>query len=251
MNLKNKNIISVARKTSIIFLLLTILALALFGNQIPVFAVPQGAKITLNQTENASVRPVDSHTAAGGSFTTLVLNVTSQTSKWKAYVGNVTGKITLDNSYNYTIYDWAITIVQGEVYVSRNDSVSFSSLACANDGNISAEETTLNINSSTDDSISNTFDQQVHKSFVIGGTGTISNSSCYAIATYVNDSAQPADESATFQEILLSDGLNLVFTTLLENNEPGFDVGTYDFQFIVPDDPGDTSITYYFWAELG
>lgn len=247
----NKNIISVTKKTSIIFLLLIILTLALFVNKTPVLAVPQGAQITFNQTENASVKPADSHTAAGGSFTTLVLNVTSQTSKWKAYVGNVTGKLTLDNSANQTIYDWELTTTQGEVYVSRNESVNFSSLACANDGNISAEENLLNINSSSDDSLSNTFNQTTHKSFIIGGTGTISNSSCYAIATYVNDTSQPADENATFQEVLLSDGENLVFVAILEDDEQGFDLGSYDFQLIAPDDPGETSTTYYFYAELG
>lgn len=251
MNPQNKDILSVARKASIIFLLLIILVLALFVNKSIVLAVPQGATITSSSTENASVRPADSSTAAGGSFTTLVLNVTSQTSKWKAYVGNVTGKMTLDNSANYTIYDWTLTTTQGEVYVSRNDSVSFSSLTCANDGNISSEETFLNINSSSDDSINKTFDQTIHKSFVIGGTGTIDNSTCYAIATYVNDTSQPADENADFQEILLSDGTNLVFTTLLEDEEQGFDLGNYDFQLIVPDDPGATSTTYYFYAELG
>jgi len=251
MNINNKNIISITSKASIIFLLLIILALILLINKTPVLAVPQGATITYNYTENASARPADSHTAAGGSFTTLVLNVTSQTSKWKAYVGNVTGKLTLDNANNFTIYDWDLTTVQGEVYVSRNDSVTFSSLACANDGNMSAEENFLNINSSSDDSISNTFNETIHKSFVIGGTGTIENSTCYAIATYVNDTAQPPDENATFQEVLLSDGQNLVFTAILENEQQGFDISNYDFQLIVPDDPGETSTTYYFYAELG
>jgi len=252
MNTKSKNIKNTAKKVSILFLVV-LLALVIFSNKpdLNVLAIPQGATITLNQTENASVRQADSHTAAGGSFTTLVLNVTSQTSKWKAYVGNVTGKMTLDNANNYTIYDWILTTTQGEVYISRNDSINFSAVACANDGNISAEETFLNINSSSDDSITNTFNETIHRSFVIGGTGTISNSTCYAIATYVNDAAQAADENADFQEVLLSDGTNLVFTALLEDDQQGFDLGNYDFQLIAPDDPGSTSTTYYFYAELG
>ena len=73
----------------------------------------------------------------------------------------------------------------------------------------------------------------------------------YAIATYVNDVAQVVDENADFQEILLSDGVNLVFTTLLEDSQQGFDLNNYDFQIIVPDDPSDTSTPYYFYAELG
>ena len=253
MKIKNKIISGVMGRTCIVILLILILYIAIILNKtnMNVLAAPQGATITFNETENASIKSPDSHTAKGGSFTTLVLNVTSQTSKWKAYVGNVTGKMTLDNANNYTIYDWALTTTQGEVYVSRNNSVNFSSVICANDGNISTEENFLNINSSSDDSISNTFDQQIHKSFVVGGTGTIQNSTCYAIATYVNDTSQPADEDADFQEILLSDGIILVFTTILEDSQQGFDLGDYDFQLIVPDNPGATSTTYYFYAELG
>lgn len=214
-------------------------------------AIPQGAEISSATTENATVRAADSQVAAGGSFTTLVLNATTQTSKWKAYVGNVTGQITLDNSLGQTIYNWALSQVQGEVYVSRNDSVDFTTMACADDANITDEQLALNINGTSADSINNTFYQKIHKSFVIGGTGLISNSSCYSIATYLNDVSQAPSESADFQEILLSDGANLVYTTLIENHLPGFDATNYDFQMIVPDDPTSASTTYYFYAELG
>lgn len=238
--------------TVLLIIILTLTSLSSLTYLITmVLAAPQGVTITYNYTEEAPIRPADSHIAKGGSFTTLVLNVTSQTSKWKAYVGNVTGKLTLDNSQGNTIYDWALTVVQGEVYVSRNNSVNFTSLSCATPANILAEEAFLNINSSVDDSINKTFRQKIHKSFVVGGTGTIQNSTCYAIATYVNDTAQPASENATFQEILLSDGKNLVFVTLLENHKLGFDIGIYDFQIIVPDDPSLASTPYYFYAELG
>jgi len=248
--MKNKYFMNL-RKANAFFLLGIVLLLLFIVNKPDVWAAPQGASITYNSTENATTRSPDSHTAAGGSFTTLILNVTSQTSKWKAYVGNVTGKLTLDNSANKTIYDWALSAVQGEIYVSRNNSINMTALACANRGNITTEDTTLSINSSSDDSINKTFIQQIHKSFVIGGVGTISNSSCFSIATYVNDAAQPADENATFQEVALSDGQNLVFTTLINDDKAGFDLSTYDFQLIVPDNPTETSNTYYFYAELG
>jgi hypothetical protein len=247
----NNKIFDKLRKANIIFLILIILSMIIFINKSLVLAAPQGASITYNYTENASVRSADSHTAAGGSFTTLILNVTSQTSKWKAYVGNVTGALTLDNSNNMTIYNWALTVVQGEVYVSRNNSITFSSLTCANRGNITAEDTYLGINSSSDDSINKTFNQSIHKSFVIGGTGTIQNSTCFAIATYINDTSQPASENATFQEILLTDGTHPVFVAILNDNKQGFDFGNYDFQLIVPDNPTEVSTTYYFYAELG
>jgi hypothetical protein len=247
----SNNLNSKIRNVNLVLLLVIIINVVILINQLGVMAAPQGASIIYNYTENASVRQADSHTAAGGSFTTMVLNISSQTSKWKAYVGNVTGKISLDNSNNFTIYDWALTNVQGEVYVSRNNSVNFTSLACANSGNITSEDSFLSINSSTSDSINKTFNQTKHKSFVIGGTGTIQNSTCFALATYVNDTAQPVDENATFQEVLLSDKTNLVFVAIINDNKQGFDLGTYDFQLIVPDNPTEISTAYYFYAELG
>jgi hypothetical protein len=247
----NNKHITVGRMNVLLLFILVISIFALFNKLHDVSALPQGVSIIYNSTENAPTRPADSQTAAGGSFTTLTLNVTSQTSKWKAYVGNVTGKLTLDNSNNKTIYDWALTLVQGEVYVSRNDSINFASVACANTTQINSEESTLGINSSSSDSINGTFRQRIHRSFVIGGTGLIANSTCYSIATYINDASQSSSENTVFQEVVMSDGSHLVFVTILEDSQSGFDLGTYDFQMIVPDNPTEVSNTYYFYAELG
>jgi hypothetical protein len=232
-------------------LVVTFLVLLFSASFLFVESAPQGVVVLYNNTENASYRPAESHTAAGGSFTTLVLNVTSQTSKWKAYVGNVSGKLTLDNSNNMTIYDWTLTTVQGEVYVSRNNSISFGSLMCANSTHISNEESNLSINSTSDDSINRTFSQKAHKSFVIGGAGAVANSTCYSISTYIGDTSQSASESAVFQEVLMSDGTSMVYVSILEDSKVGFDNSFFDFQMIVPDNPTEVSNAYYFYAELG
>jgi len=243
---------STARKEKAIFALAVVLVAIMFSASVLfVESAPQGVIVLYNNTENGSSTPAAAHTAAGGSFTTLVLNVTSQTSKWKAYVGNVSGKLTLDNSNNMTIYDWTLTTVQGEVYVSRNDSVNFTSLACANSTHISSEETALSINSTSDDSINRTFSQKAHKSFVIGGTGVVANSTCYSISTYIGDVSQAASESSVFQEVIMSDGSSVVYVSILEDAKVGFDNSFYDFQMIVPDNPTEVSNTYYFYAELG
>ena len=73
-------------------------------------------------------------------------------------MGNVTGRLTLDNSDNQTIYDWTYTRGDGEVYATRASSVTWSTLLCANSTTISAEESALNQVSGHPDSISNTFD---------------------------------------------------------------------------------------------
>jgi len=216
-------------------------------------AQPVGGTIIYSSTDNGTVPSVASLTTAGGSFTTLVLNVTQQNPRWKAYVGNVTGDLLLRDSSNYTIYDWNIATITGEVYASRNSTVDWGNIRCLTDSVLASEETTLNITTSAVDSINNTFPKNAkHKSFWVGGTKII-NSSCRAIATYVNNTAQASSENATFQEILLDDTSNLIFATILEQGAIGYDsTKRFDFQMIVADDETETTpTTYYFYAEIG
>jgi hypothetical protein len=210
---------------------------------------PVGPQIISNVTEEPTPRPGQQLVTEGGSFTTLVLNVTAQTQRWKAYVGNVTGRLTLDDASNYTIYDWQLSTIAGEVYISRNSSITWSEVKCANASTISAEETFMNHTPSNPDSISNTFNNTIHKSFWVGTT-LIANSSCPAIATYVNDTSQAATENATYQEILLTDGNSLIYATILEENKFGFDFGIYDFQIIVAENEFVDNTPYFFWVEL-
>ncbi|MDD9954108.1 MAG: hypothetical protein OXR66_07275 [Candidatus Woesearchaeota archaeon] len=215
-------------------------------------AEPSGVDILSNTTESPTPQTAASLTTAGGSFTTLILNATTQTLKWKAYVGNISGDVKLEDAANYSIYEWDLTTVTGEVYSSRNTSIDWSSIGCANQGNITAEEGDLNIVTTAVDSINSTFNNTVHTSFYVGPT-LIVNSTCRSVATYVNDSAQAITEAADFQEVLLADAdSNFVYTTILEEDAQGYNNGAFDFQLIVAEDPTTTSAsTYYFYAELG
>lgn len=212
---------------------------------------PVGPRVLYNSTETSNITVSQLLNTSGGSFTTLLLNVTNQNLRWKAYVGNVTGKLTLDDGINNTIFDWEQATITGNVYATRNSSVDWSSIACAERNIIYSEETDLSINTSKDDSINSTFQNTIHKTFY-AANNLISNSTCPAIATYINDTAQTPDESASFQEILLQDAQNiLIYTTVIENNLLGFDNSPYDFQMIVADDESTASQTpYYFYVEL-
>ncbi|MBR9677121.1 hypothetical protein GOV04_03200 [Candidatus Woesearchaeota archaeon] len=215
-------------------------------------AIPAGPQILYNSTETAPVTPGTYLNTSGGTFTTLLINGTTQTPRWKAYAGNVTGKLTLDDSTNQTIYDWSLATITGEVYVSRNDTnINWNDLKCANQSTIGAEQSYLNINNSNADSINNTFFNKTHKTFFAAGN-SITNSTCQAIATYVNDQAQASSEASLFQEVLLQDSTgNLIFTTLIEEDQQGFDTSTYDFQIIIPEDEtSQTPTPYYFYVEL-
>lgn len=244
--INNKGLIEKANKALALIILL-VLALSIPLN---VLGQPSGVNIISNITEQPNETPASSLTTAGGTFTTLILNGTFQNPRWKAYVGNISGMMTLDNAAGYSIYDWNLTTINGEVYVSRNSSISWSTIGCSTPARISAEQTFLNHQYSSVDNINNTFNRTVHKGFYVATT-SIGNSTCRSIATYVNDSRQTESENAAFQEILLTDTNNIVYATLLENNRQGFDVGLYDFQMIVPeDDTKTTPTTYYFYAEI-
>ncbi|MFA6073380.1 MAG: hypothetical protein WC758_04670 [Candidatus Woesearchaeota archaeon] len=238
------------RTTTHKIMVIFVLALALLLSTTLIFAAPSGITITSNSTEQPVETAASSLTTAGGTFTTLTLNGTFQNPRWKAYVGNISGILTLDDSAGYSIYDWNLISISGEVYVSRNASVTWSNINCSNVANITSEDRFLNINSSSADSINKTFNTSVHRGFYVG-TKQIINSSCRSVATYLNDTRQSANENAKFQEVTLSDSVNLVYAILLEDNVLGYDNSRYDFQLIVPEDETKvTPTTYYFYAEI-
>lgn len=214
-------------------------------------AAPQGPLITYNNTLNVTPTPAAQIATAGGSFTILSLNATTQTPRWKAYVGNVSGRLVLDDANSYSVFDWAVSSVTGEVYATRNSSIDWSTIGCANLNSIYSEESLLNMSSSNADSINNTFRYRTHKTFYVGLTRII-NSTCPSFATYINDTAQTMNEDAKFLEILLNDTYGrTVYTTLVNQNTTGFNNQKFDFQMIVPEDEfKDTPSTYYLYVEL-
>jgi len=214
-------------------------------------AQPSGPTIVTNTTLNYTPQTAAQITTPGGSFTTIVLNATTQTPRWKAYVGNVSGKLALDDSTLKSVFDWSLTTVTGEVYAARNTSLDWSSIGCADSSAIIAEDTSLNMTSTNPDTINKTFSHTVHRSFYVG-TIHIQNSTCRSIATYVNDTAQALDENAKFQEMLLMDSSSkMIYATLINQNTTGFNNQKYDFQMIVAENEYQASpTTYYMYVEL-
>jgi hypothetical protein len=229
--------------------LLVLLGLTIFAQA---SAVPVGPTVLFNSTTNATIKPATAITTAGGSFTTMVLNVTSQTYRWKAYVGNVSGKLTLADSTNKSIFDWSLASVTGEVYATRSNTVvDWSTIGCVNSSVLDREDQIMNMTLTSPDTINKTFNNTVHKSFYVGLT-SIQNSSCRAIATYVNGVAQTPSENAVFQEILLKDNSsNMVYTSLISNSTLGYNNQRYDFQLLVAENEYlATPTTYYLYVEL-
>ena len=109
----------------------------------------------------------------------------------------------------------------------------------------------MNHSATAIDSIGKTFNRTTHRAFWTATTEFISDECNQTLLTYVNGTIQ--NESTLFQEILLWDGSNMVYTTLIESNIQGFDLNVYDFQMLVPEKGWAgpvTSTNYYFYVEL-
>jgi hypothetical protein len=216
-------------------------------------ATPAGVTIIPIRNETGTPGIASFVNTTGGTITTINLNGSTQDVRWKAFVGNVSGQLTLDDSLGSTIYDWTATSPSGEIYATRSSAMlNWSGIACANATHLRNEDYAMN-HSNKDDNISRTFSTKLHSQFYVGIV-PITTNSCYSIHTNVNNSAQ----NSRFEEMALYDGTNLtngqvVFSTLLEQDRFGFNNQTYDFQMILPErglDGWSSSTAYYFYMEL-
>jgi|FLOH01.1.fsa_nt_gi hypothetical protein len=212
---------------------------------------PVGGVISSNSTDAGRTVTPGSRTDDGGTFTTFILTATQQNYAWKAYVGNVSGSLVLDDSNNVSIYEWALTSTAGQVLVSRSGTLSWGALNCSSDAVIEAENAALNMGDGDVDNINNTLNYTDHKAFTIAGN-TINADSCPSNAWFVSDAAQTVDSNAAFQQIALNDSSsNLIYASEIETAATGYNGEKYDFQLLLPDDDTVSQITpYYFYVEL-
>lgn len=213
------------------------------------FALPAGASITSNSTDNGPTISPDGITNNRSTITTMILNAIQQDQSWKAYVGNVTGTLTLDDSDNNTIYDWTgITTASGEVFASRSGTLDFSSVTCADAATVNTEHAAVNMTGTEVDSIRLTFNSTAHTPTTVAGT-TLSN--CNMTSLYVNNVSQGQTGAADFQEFLMEEATNsLVYVAIMNDNTVGFDGSNYDFQLIVAESDTEAPHAYYFYVEL-
>jgi len=192
----------------------------------------------------------------GGVIAVVNMNVTQQDKHWKAYVGNVSGKLLLEDAQNYSIYEWTLTSVTGEVYATRAGSVNWSNVQCANKTHVNTEMTEMNHTSTYTpfDAINITFsDANNHPGFLAGASTITANSCNYTLNTFVNGSQQ--NSTSYFEEVLLYDGSSVIYATILEENSFGYKTGErYDYQMLVAE-KGEPSFegkatSYYFYVEL-
>ena len=217
-----------------------------------VFALPSAPLITYVSNGSAASGLVNRSMDVKGTITVITLSANQQDYRWKAYVGNVTGKVALDDVNGKSIYDWDLGVgTGGEVYVSRFSNINWASIACVTQAAIDTEQSNLSMPLTVKDNINATFNETTHKSFSVG---TLPISGCRSTATYLNDSAQVMGPSAYFQEVLLRDTTtnDMLYVTLMETAHSGFDNQAHDFQLLVAENESSTvPATYFFWVELG
>ena len=233
-------------------------------------AIGSGTKVNSTNSSTGEVR------SPGGLIFTANLQSDQQNTRWKAYVGNVTGTLTLDDASSNTIYQWTISTVTGEVFSTRaSGSINWSGINCTwiADGKINATQGITSSNrtpehnenivlshTSPDDNITATFSLANHSSMTVGSVA-IGKNNCFTTQTRQNDNAQVFldSDNANYTEILLYDGAynktsgNLVYATFIYDDLEGYNSQSYDFQMILPESAavGFTSSTaYYFYVEL-
>ncbi|MBI2133950.1 hypothetical protein HYU11_04680 [Candidatus Woesearchaeota archaeon] len=231
-------------------------------------AEPFGATISYmdNSSKGSTNGTVSNYTGggtqAGGYIYYTNISGIQQDLRWKGYVGNVSGRLTLDDASSNTLYDWTILgSPTGEVYATRQSGlINWSNIKCAYRNVTEAENLRMNHSSSTDN-ITTTFTASTNKAFTVG-TVSIAADTCNTTNIYVNDSSPAGD---TFEEVLLYDGpseqlmnesnttKNILYASIIEQDVSGFDGRTYDFQMILPENglsAWTSSTAYYFFIEL-
>jgi hypothetical protein len=213
---------------------------------------PSILNVTANETSSLTSQPGHILNTSGGYITTMNLTSNVQNKRWKAFVGWVSGKFSLDDMSGSTIYDWDLASVRGQVYATRNSSViSWANINCSNVTHLLLEDYNMN-HTNPSDNITYTFGNGVnssHAAFTVGSKDIFANT-CPGLNTYIGNSSQDTD----FEEIVLYDGASIVYSTIIESGgQVGFDSNSYDFQMIVPENGANTwasSTAYYLYVEL-
>jgi hypothetical protein len=244
MNSENKN-----KKRSLIFILIII---GIFGLFIVSAADPEGPdSINIySNTTKPSVSPGIVN-ISGGYIAKMNITPTVQDIRWKAFVGGVTGMFTLQDNSGAKIYDWTLNSITGKVYTTRSSSaVTWADINCSNITNLEQENYLMN-HTNPNDNISITFNTTAgatHGSFFVGSIEIVNNS-CPTLNTYKDNSTQ----DTLFEEMALFDGTNIVYATIINQNQAGFNSKPYDFQMIVPENGAASfrgATAYYLYVEI-
>jgi len=203
--------------------------------------------LAISMTASAVPESSGSDAATGGTITSVDHgSATTQTQHWAGYYGDVGGSIRLGD-VGSEMYKWSANDdVGGEVYASTASSIAWASIVAESGANVDNNVSYL---SGASDSATTTF-STTNSADITVGTTTVALGDASATHTYVNGTVQ----TTSFEEAILYDGTNIVWTAIISPNTDGFESGysAHDYQMIVPEnEEGATAATtYYFFVEL-
>ena len=213
--------------------------------------VPSGGSVTQVDSETAPADTPDTNEALAGNITEVTVTGYTTTQTWQGYFGNVSGTVQLADASDNVMYNWSLADPEGEIYASTSNAVAWASIACFDFAtNGETLETSFNIASDDVDGVNETFAATNHDMFYTNNIQIVADS-CMSVQLY---DSTGASVDGNFEEVLLWDGSDVVFTSILEEaSVNGFDNGDHDFQMLVLEDGHGTdtsTTTYYFYVEL-
>ena len=259
--------------------LIGLLGLALFLIPLGLAVEPYGSQVSHINSSRSVADSAESNVALAGNVTEMDLFSYSITQTWQGFFGNVTGTIQLADASDNVFYNWSAARPLGEVYASMNSSITWTNIQCFNftsNGtfdndvsyaggtsqsgiNLSMLEAQFTINETDYDGINETFGYADgafpagidHAQFYTASR-QFDAGECVATSTFDNTGKSVASD---FQEVILYEPAttSVIWATIIERDEMGFDSRPHDFQLMVPEDGHGTNIvttTYYFFVEL-
>lgn len=231
---------------------------------------------TMPNPNSTKVNSTNGTISPGGFIFTLLMDSEQQNRRWKAYVGNVTGKLVLDDADGNSIFQWQLSAITGEVYASRaSTSINWTGINCSwvADGKTNRaeglssnrtpehNENIILSQTNKDDNVTATFRYKNHSSIEVGSRA-IGKDECFSLQTWQRNAEQTFGDSdnANFTQVLLYDAAlgktdgNIIYATELETDKTGYRTDqTYDFQLVLPEvgtSSWTSSTPYYFYVEL-
>ena len=215
--------------------------LALFAGALMAISGAQTAGVNVNSRWSGSTASYNA--TQGGNITMLNLSMTSLTTRWAAYWGNVTGTIILGTATN-NIYQWSVSAssMTGRVCVSQGASQTFSTPTNAS---VSSIDNAANFSfGSAADNATSTYN--LTSCNVVLSTGTVLNVA----------SAKHQGNSTFTTCAITSDARTGVtsfdFCTNISKSGISFNNTGTNYELLVPTVANSTLVNnYYFYAELG
>lgn len=208
---------------------------------------PFGANVVNLTSSRATPDDATGIPAIAGNVTELSITGFSTTQSWQGYYGNVSGTIQLADSSDNIMYNWSLASPEGEIYATNASTVYWDGIQCYSEANnMSYFEGMFGIALDDVDGINETFTLNNHPEF-------FTNSKQFTTGLCDNTRLFNSVGVGTFNEVLLTDGPNLIFTSLLLEDADGFNDVPHDFEMLVLENGHGIDIDptiYYFWVEL-